>query len=278
MDTLAGLASSPEQLTREEDIETAKSFGLLRARGSWLEWARWAREAGEGPAFDLAAFQSLRGVVQFLDYSEKTVFMNDRSRMDAYLQCEQPPPIAKTYPNAPRLLLHHPSLGEPFDRAGKLGVLLFWSFGRLRQATFLDVLTMQFKPVPSLGARHPLEAYVCVAEGACIPEGTYHYDPIAHALEQLDTRADVPFEAGQVLLTVSVIFERFQWRYRDKWIYKDLFHEIGHVQGNLHLVADEYSLKLEPRDDLHLMQDSERLVEEPYASFLVLGLQGDLGE
>ena len=53
-------------------------------------------------------------------------------------------------------------------------------------------------------------------------------------------------EANAMKLITTVIFDRFQWRYRHAWNYKDLFYDLGHVSATLKFVAEELGVALKP--------------------------------
>jgi hypothetical protein len=211
--------------------------GLLQEEGSALPWSRWGNEKTAAAAAH--RYFALRVGAEFVDYASPTVLDEDLARMHEYGQAVPPPEVHNRILGAPRLLLPHPSADQPLDPVGRVGQLLFWTFGVLREGLFLD-LPMLFKAVPSMGARHALEAYVSFPEESWLAPGLYHYDVGAHALVSM---GDV-HEAAPTLVITSV-FERFQWRYRSSVSYKDILFDLGHAHANLKLVAREQGISLE---------------------------------
>ncbi|HEX3156224.1 MAG TPA: SagB/ThcOx family dehydrogenase [Candidatus Angelobacter sp.] len=103
------------------------------------------------------------------------------------------------------------------------------------------------RPVPSAGGRYPLEVYLFVWNVEGVVSGTYHYQPLQHALEHLGPvpeRSKIPSlfldqpylaDAG-ALIILTAVAERLLYRYGDRG-YRYLLMEAGHVSQNLALVA-----------------------------------------
>jgi SagB-type dehydrogenase family enzyme len=103
------------------------------------------------------------------------------------------------------------------------------------------------RPVPSAGGCYSLEVYLLLWNVEGIRSGTYHYEPIQHALECLrgePPRSKIPSlfldqpylaDAGALVILTAVV-ERQLYRYGDRG-YRYLLIEAGHVAQNVGLVA-----------------------------------------
>ena len=177
-------------------------------------------------------YLSLRHSVRYADYSTPSIFQLDNELMDSYKAEEEIPLTYKEYATLEkRIKLVHPAVCSPSSSFNRLSYILFYCFGRLREFQMLS-LTSILKCVPSLGGRHGLEAYIVnYNQDSFLPLGIFHYDVQEHSLVQLDTLT--PTKEGEMYLIITVIFERYQWRYRHSWNYKDILYDLGHVHGQL---------------------------------------------
>ena len=98
------------------------------------------------------------------------------------------------------------------------------------------------RAAPSAGARHPLEFYVCRADGM------WHYEPQGHYLArhlERDVRGELARAAlGQQFIAeaacvfaISAVFERTTRRYGERGRLRYVPMDIGHAAGNLLLQA-----------------------------------------
>ena len=98
------------------------------------------------------------------------------------------------------------------------------------------------RAAPSAGARHPLEFYVCRADGM------WHYEPQGHYLArhlERDVRGELARAAlGQQFIAeapcvfaISAVFERTTRRYGERGRLRYVPIDIGHAAGNLLLQA-----------------------------------------
>jgi len=247
---------------------SACELGMLIPEAELDIWHRRAKEASSHQVLDAIRFLSLLPCQEYLDYSRPTVFQEDRRNMlEQIAQGEPQPPIIKEYPDVPRLVLPHPSLDPPTDPLRRLSHLLFFTFGALRQSLFLGLLPMLHKTVPSMGARHPLEAYLLVGERAPVKPGVYHYEVLYNALAQI---APQDGAAGPgCTLVVTALFERSLWRYRHNLGYKDVLHDLGHVTATLHMLAEDLGIPLEEIEELPPWSHTRRLEEDPMAAFRI---------
>jgi SagB-type dehydrogenase family enzyme len=107
---------------------------------------------------------------------------------------------------------------------------------------------MPLKTSPSGGGRHPIEAYVLAPNVDGLRRGLYHYRPDIHALERLSdgaTRKTIVryladqwwFGNASVLVLMTAVFPRVQWRYRFPRAYRAVLVEAGHFCQTFCLVA-----------------------------------------
>lgn len=236
----------------------------------------WSALATEYPSLqDVLRFISFRRSVRFVDYSDPDVFRQDRNKMEDFERSESPPKIYKHYARTPQVSLAHPATSPPYDAFTRLSHLLFWGYGRLREVYFHQLPSM-LKSVPSMGARHPFEAYVLVAEDSVLDKGIYHYRVEQHTLEyigeqpakeQEQQKKGDTYEARAIRLVTTAIFDRFQWRYRHSWNYKDLYYDFGHVLATLKFVAAELGMALRDANAEVSLPGTAPLLEEILAVY-----------
>ena len=112
---------------------------------------------------------------------------------------------------------------------------------------------MPLKTSPSGGARHSVEAYVAVRRVAGVAPGLYHYEAAAHRLVRLRAgltarvlAACVPHQSwmatAPILVFMTAVFARAQWRYQTPRAYRTLLAEAGHHAQTFCLLATEQKL------------------------------------
>ncbi|MCR6850381.1 SagB/ThcOx family dehydrogenase [Bacillus sp. IBL03825] len=217
--------------------------GLIVPIESEEPWAKIKELYSNTTMAEVIRYLSSRKNICHGDYSKPTIFKEDVSLMTSYIDESLPPPVCKHYKGKPQITLSHPATKKTVGYQDTLSQLLFWSFGKLRTAKFLDIIPALLKTVPSKGARHPFEFYLIVGEHSEIAPGLYHYDVSDHALSLIDVHQDLNSNKSIVLI-VTVIFERFQWRYRHSWAYKDIFYDLGHLQGTFKEVCKNLNLSV----------------------------------
>lgn len=104
------------------------------------------------------------------------------------------------------------------------------------------------KTSPSGGALHPAEAYLLVQRVSGIPRGIYHYDAVGHQLQKIRSGAS-PVEiqkmlAGQwwfrgaaIVVFLTAVFQRTQWKYDYPRAYRAVLAEAGHLCQTFCLTA-----------------------------------------
>jgi SagB-type dehydrogenase family enzyme len=112
---------------------------------------------------------------------------------------------------------------------------------------------MALKTSPSGGARHSIEAYAYVRRVDGLARGWYHYDPDRHALRPLagGTRRRkistyLPkqgwYDEAAVLIAMTAVFARAQWRYGYARAYRSILAEAGHLAQTFCLIATSLNL------------------------------------
>lgn len=106
-----------------------------------------------------------------------------------------------------------------------------------------------FRPAPSGGARHPFETYLIINRIEGIADGAYHYLPLTHELEPLETPLITPqmisdsvngqkfAAASNVVFYFAIVPYRAEWRYGLK-SHKVMLIDLGHMAQNLCLAAE----------------------------------------
>jgi len=105
---------------------------------------------------------------------------------------------------------------------------------------------------PSLGARYPLELYPVILQSSGVPEGLYHYNVKANALE-LMARGDYMnaiihatpeqewIRNASLIVLISAIFKRTEIKYGDRG-YRYVLVETGHLAQNIYLITTSMNL------------------------------------
>lgn len=105
-----------------------------------------------------------------------------------------------------------------------------------------------FRNVPSAGARHAIETYLCVNRVAGLTPGLYRYLPLEHSLVEVNVEPGISDritaaclhqrfirESAVTFLWTAVAY-RMTWRYGERG-YRYLHLDAGHVSQNLYLSA-----------------------------------------
>ena len=173
------------------------------------------------------------------------------------------PPLQKPYPeNAELIDLVKP---EGFT-IGKMAFIDVINKRRSRRKFTKDLFTMEelsfllwttqgvqhiigkgnatWRTVPSGGARHPFETYLCLNQVEGLTPGLYRYLSIEHKLYLLREDLDKPFSINKTLIAPApIVFiwtaipYRSEWRY-GAFSYKTMAQETGHIAQNLYLAAE----------------------------------------
>jgi SagB-type dehydrogenase family enzyme len=136
---------------------------------------------------------------------------------------------------------------EPLVRP-QIEELLRFSFGVQGWAKIAGVGRLALKTSPSGGALHPLEAYVAIRRVRGVGEGLYHYDAEGHGLQLVRTgikKGELEtMLAGQywfcdaaMIVFLTAVFARSQWKYANSRAYRVVLAEAGHVCQTFCLTA-----------------------------------------
>lgn len=110
------------------------------------------------------------------------------------------------------------------------------------------------RPYPGGGACYELELYVAIGRCSGISPGVYHYDPVGHQLELVnsDRKAVDELLRGaaegasmavppQVLITITARFRRISWKYQSM-AYAVVLKDVGVLFQSLYLVCTAMNL------------------------------------
>ncbi|WBB58904.1 SagB/ThcOx family dehydrogenase [Streptomyces sp. WMMC500] len=237
----AGLLHTPEQAGQED---------LLAS-----EWAAWSEEA------------------RFFHFGTKdAVYIGDDAEHRAAatavaLETGPPPPVFKSYPDAPRVRLpraflplrrdfdevllarrtHREFTAEPVTLR-QLATTLHYTFGPMYFVDAREYGTLMMRTSPGGGARHEIEAYVGVLNVEGVAPGLYHYNVEQHALELIDPE----FRAGHVdrlgfgqqmavtagfVVFMTALVSRATYKYRHPRTLRMILLDAGHLAQTFALVS-----------------------------------------
>jgi len=173
------------------------------------------------------------------------------------------PPLQKPYPKEANLI----DLIKPEDfNIGKIPFIDILNKRRSRRKFTKDLLTLEelsfllwatqgvqriigdgnatWRTVPSGGARHPFETYLCLWQVEGVKPGLYRYLSIEHKLYLLRDDLEKPFSINKTLVAPApivfiwtVIPYRTEWKY-GAFSYKTIAQETGHICQNLYLASE----------------------------------------
>lgn len=253
--SLSDLRKTLRQLVRLSLLQ--QSGRRLDARERAMEqWADWNPAAG------------------FFHFSTKDLpFEEGEARADAFLRnrlASRPvPPSTKTYNRRPTLTLPRNRNLNPFSEVllrrrtwrrfggrpiarGAFSLLMELTFGAQWQMDLGAAGRALLRTSPSAGARNPIEAYVVARRVSSVPPGLYHYAPLEHRLVRLRKGARSRIERylpGQawygkaaVLVLMTAVFARSDWKYPSPRSYRDVLLEAGHFCQTFCVVATALGL------------------------------------
>jgi SagB-type dehydrogenase family enzyme len=262
IDDLRGLF--PGEATRVE-----RAVERFLARG-WLE------------SSDVAPDRAQRGRRSWEDWMPSAALFHFDTKVDRYLgpragmemmrwrvRTDPPPPALKRMagrvtrlpsyardgPLASVLLARRSwrKFGKGPVTKAELSSLLGLTWGIQKWFLLDDGVGVPLKTSPSGGGCHSIEAYVAVRSVAGLAPGIYHYRPDRHELVAL-RRGWTPRElekrlAGQfwfsrapVVVFMTSVFSRVQWKYRYPRAYRVVLLEAGHLCQTFCLAATELGL------------------------------------
>jgi SagB-type dehydrogenase family enzyme len=217
-------------------------------------WRSWNPAAG--------LFHFTTKDVRFADFDASNQWVAERART------EPPPAPASTHAAGASLRLPPSRVKGSLHRAlvqrrtwrrfGKgplakadLATLLDLTFGVRHWFDLGEASPAMLRTSPSAGARNPLECYAMVRRVRGLRPGIYHYSPTEHslALQARKARAFGEYLPGQawyseasILLVLTAVFERSQWKYPFARAYRTVLLEAGHFAQTFCLVATALGL------------------------------------
>jgi len=173
------------------------------------------------------------------------------------------PPLQKPYPENVNLI----DLIKPEDfKIGEMAFIDVINKRRSRRKFTKDLFTLEelsfllwatqgvqyiigggnatWRTVPSGGARHPFETYLCLWQVEGLQPGLYRYLSIEHKLYLIREDLEKPFSINKTLVAPApivfiwtVVPYRTEWRY-GAFSYKTMAQETGHICQNLYLASE----------------------------------------
>jgi SagB-type dehydrogenase family enzyme len=197
-------------------------------------------------------------------YSEK-IGAEEIRWVEEFLQNGRTPAPVKSYPGARTIPLPQENYSSEFPsvlqerrtwrKFGPQAVpkemvsrLLHLSFGVQGWLRIPEGGRFAQKTSPSGGALHPAEAYLLAQNVHGLPRGIYHYDAVGHRLQEI-RRSVTPAEiqkllAGQwwfrdaaLVVFLTAVFRRTQWKYDYPRAYRAVLAEVGHLCQTFCLTA-----------------------------------------
>jgi SagB-type dehydrogenase family enzyme len=185
-------------------------------------------------------------------FQEETKYERDRLP-GGYLEWSTKPETYKQYPSLPQVALPEPSTagGAPMwdvlsrrrsvrdfqEKPVSMEQLsqLLWA----SQGISAEHFGYKFRTVPSAGALYPVETYIVANDVDGIAGGVYHYNILAHCLEQIregDYRVTIAraaldqkiaYDANLVFVWTAVL-ERCKWKYKQR-AFRYIYLDAGHI-------------------------------------------------
>lgn len=197
-------------------------------------------------------------------YSEE-ISGEEIRRVEELLGSGREPVPVKNYPGARTIALPQEEYASEFPRVLRerrtwrkfggqpiakesVARLLHLSFGVQGWLRIPEGGRLAQKTSPSGGALHPAEAYVLVQKVSGIPRGIYHYDAVGHKLQEIRRGASPPeiqkllagqwwFRGAAVVVFLTAVFQRTQWKYDYPRAYRAVLAEAGHLCQTFCLTA-----------------------------------------
>ena len=144
--------------------------------------------------------------------------------------------------------------GEAAVSRDELATLLHVTWGVQQWMEIDGAGRMALKTSPSGGARHSIEAYALVRRVEGVGPGLYHYGADDHRLHRLSRRGaklrkvseylptQTWYDDVAVVIFMTAVFARAQWRYDYARAYRSILAEAGHLAQTFCLVATRLGL------------------------------------
>jgi SagB-type dehydrogenase family enzyme len=246
-----------------------KAVGRL-LRESLLEGSRQKNSREDDRQRALRRWRAWNPAAGFFHLSTKDIYADEVTPEEiAYVEqlakTHPVPKPLKAYPGARVIELERGNLSGEFPRVLRerrtwrefsprkvsrdtLSSLLDLSFGIQAWEKVPTIGRLAQKTSPSGGALHPSEAYVLARRVEGVERGIYHYDAGGHRLQRLRrgaTAAEIQrYLAGQwwfrdaaVVVFLTAVFGRTQWKYDYARAYRAILIEAGHLCQTFCLTA-----------------------------------------
>jgi len=256
-----------KQLGRDLNFSTERVHDFVRVLTAHTFLQRSDRRADPADSA-MAALESWNPAAGFFHAATRRVRFLAPAAAKAMAKrraAERPmPPVVKRLRGAPAVLLPRPDFHGDFPEvllerrtwrrfgaapvsAADVSTTLGLAVG-VQQWVPTEFGKLPLKTSPSGGARHPIEAYVCVRNVAGIVPGLYHYAADVHRLERL-RRGDMTtrlrtwmpqsgyFAKSAFVVVLTAVLERQVWRYPYARAYRAALAEAGHVCQTFCLAA-----------------------------------------
>src|SRR5262245_23263966 len=240
------------QLTADSFLEVRHQRGSIEDRGleTWQSWhpaASFFHFATKDPPFATTARGEASVEADLLARASTRPMPAKRYRGLSSVRLPAPTTVGEF----PRTLLARRTWRRfgagPLD-VQSLSKLLALSFGVHWKLNVRLVGPVFFTTSPSGGGRHPLETYVVVQNVTGLAPGIYHYQNDRHRLTRIGKRMTRPqlraFFPGQswcaaapVVVLMTAVFARTEWKYPHPRAYRVLLTEAGHVCQTFCLTA-----------------------------------------
>ncbi|MBG0807934.1 hypothetical protein IY145_00615 [Methylosinus sp. H3A] len=202
----------------------------------------------------IEAWRHWHKAFKYADYSNYDSVINSdmAANIEKHKVATQPPLVARGSIDFESDLIWSDELVKlpvPFvyshELLATISSILYAGFGGQKLASFHRD-TVILKSVPSVGARHGIDAYVT------FNQNEYYYNCVQHSLVHI---SGTTCNSGNERISISICFrpEIYMWRYESGQCLFDIYYDIGHVIGNMKLAAQmlnvEYVIFYSDGDD-----------------------------
>jgi putative peptide maturation dehydrogenase len=238
----------------------ARARNATAAAVAWWPPALVAQAAGGWDGIDIQA----RYEAGMMPTCEQLVGAHGRPPSHEYVRRPDhaPLPLAPPSHDAFDTLLAERRTCRNFDGAAavsaeQLSTMLLRVWGATGTLTLAPDAVAVKKTSPAGGGLHAVEAYLLVQRAEGLAPGLYHYLPLQHALEPLQTLdSDAAaalahrFVAGQnwftnvpVMVVMAARFDRLFWKYRrHSKAWRVVHLDVGHLSQTMYLSAADLGL------------------------------------
>lgn len=193
-----------------------------------------------------------RAGTQYFDYSDPSTIERDARDMINYEQSSPRRYVDEDTSPVQKVL-------NPDNTTRELIYLCQTIFEAQEEVNFHHEI-VERKIVPSLGARHGINASLMSVEGD-LDSMTSRDDNSTH-IGQVKMPRAARRQQSHILLCAN--FDRYQWRYRHSWIYQCIYLDLGHVVAAMKLLASSRGIQLDFTNvDGEAGELQKQLINEP---------------